>query len=127
LQLQGSGRSATPCKERTIGEMRPGSCASDLGNLLMMKISVVESRSRLWIVVEGKLVAPWSAELRRALDSARPQLRGRTLVIDLRNATHISREGENALLDLMTERPGSRLSRSGGAIDLSPGIRWSCL
>jgi hypothetical protein len=77
----------------------------------MMKISVVESQSRLRLVIEGKLIAPWTAELRRALDSARPELRGRALVIDLRNVTHISREGENALLDLMTE--GARFTCKG--------------
>jgi hypothetical protein len=77
----------------------------------MMKISAVESQSRLRLVIEGKLVAPWTAELRRTWNSARSQLRGRALVIDLRNVTHISREGENALLDLMTE--GARFTCKG--------------
>jgi len=76
-----------------------------------MKISVIESRSRLRLVIEGKLVAPWTAELRRTWSSARPRLRGRALVIDLRNVTHISREGENTLLDLMTE--GARFTCKG--------------
>jgi hypothetical protein len=77
----------------------------------MMRISVVESRSRLRLVIEGKLAAPWTAELRRTWNSARPQLRGRALVIDVRNVTHISWEGENALLDLMTE--GARFACKG--------------
>jgi anti-anti-sigma regulatory factor len=77
----------------------------------MMKISVVESQSRLRLVIEGKLVAPWTAELRRTWNSARSQLRGRALVIDLRSVTHISREGENSLLDLMTE--GARFTCKG--------------
>jgi hypothetical protein len=77
----------------------------------MMKISVVESQSRLRLVIEGKLVAPWTAELRRTWNSVRPQLRGRTLVIDLRNVTRISQEGENALLDLMAE--GARFTCKG--------------
>ena len=77
----------------------------------MMKISVVESQSRLRLVFEGKLVAPWTAELRTTWNSARYQLRGRALVIDLRNVTHISREGENAILDLMTE--GARFTCKG--------------
>ena len=76
-----------------------------------MRISAVESQSRLKLVIEGKLVAPWTAELRRTWSSARSQLRGRVLVIDLRNVTHISREGENALLDLMTE--GARFTCKG--------------
>jgi hypothetical protein len=69
----------------------------------MMKISVVESRRRLRLVIEGKLIAPWIAELRKTWDAYRPQLGARTLIIDLRNVTYISREGEDALLDLMTE------------------------
>jgi hypothetical protein len=77
----------------------------------MMKISVVESRRRLRLVIEGKLIAPWIAELRRTWDSYRPQLGARTLMIDLRNVTHISREGEDALLDLMTE--GARFTCKG--------------
>ena len=77
----------------------------------MMKISVVESRSRLRLVIEGRLAAPWTAELRRTWNSAHSQLRGRALVIDLRNVTHISREGEKALLDLMTE--GARFTCNG--------------
>ena len=78
----------------------------------MMKISVVESQSRLRLVIEGKLVAPWTAELQRTWNSARSELRGRALVIDLRNVTHISQEGENALLDLMTEG-GARFTCKG--------------
>jgi hypothetical protein len=77
----------------------------------MMKISVVESQRRLRLVIEGKLVAQWIAELRRTWNSARSQLGGRALVIDLRNVTHISREGEGALLDLMTE--GARFTCKG--------------
>ena len=77
----------------------------------MMRISVVESRSRLRLVIEGKLAAPWTVELRRRWNSARAQVRGRALVIDLRNVTHISREGENVLLDLMTE--GARFTCKG--------------
>ena len=29
----------------------------------MLKISIVEEREQRWLVVEGKLVAPWSDEL----------------------------------------------------------------
>ncbi len=77
----------------------------------MMKISVVENRRCLRLVVEGKLIAPWIAELRRTWDVYRPQLGARTLMIDLRNVTHISQEGEDALLDLMTV--GARFTCKG--------------
>src|SRR5580704_12495193 len=55
-------------------------CFSEVGCLLMMKISVVEGQRRLRLVIEGKLVAPWTAELRRTWNSAHSQLRGRALV-----------------------------------------------
>jgi hypothetical protein len=77
----------------------------------MMRISVVESPRRLRFVIEGKLIAPWIAELRRTWNAYRPQLGARTLMIDLRNVTHISREGEDALLELMTE--GARFTCKG--------------
>jgi anti-anti-sigma regulatory factor len=54
-------------------------------------------------VVEGKLVAPWSDELKAACQRARSGLDGRELVIDLKNLTTISHQGENLLLELMKQ------------------------
>jgi hypothetical protein len=79
--------------------------------MLMMMISIVETRERLRFVIEGKLIAPWIAELRRTCNAYRPQLGGRMLVLDLRNVTCISQEGENTLLDLM--RDGARFTCKG--------------
>ena len=67
----------------------------------MLKISVVEGRKQRRLVVEGKLVAPWSDELRAACERAASGLNGRELVIDLKNVTPISQQGENLLLELM--------------------------
>lgn len=53
------------------------------------------------MVVEGTLVKPWVAELRRTSDDAGSSLEGRSLVIDLTDATAIDREGEAAILELM--------------------------
>ena len=53
------------------------------------------------MVVEGKLIAPWAAELKRACDKAKADLRGRELVIEIRNVTAISQEGENLILELI--------------------------
>jgi hypothetical protein len=69
----------------------------------MLKISTVNRRSERRLVVEGKLVQPWVGELRTTWRSAGEGLEGRKLVIDLSNATVISREGEDALLELMKE------------------------
>ena len=67
----------------------------------MFKISIVETHSRRRLVLEGTLVHPWTAEVERAWTTAGNRLEGRSLIIDLRNVTHISREGENTLLQLM--------------------------
>ena len=61
--------------------------------------------------MEGKLIEPWVAELRRTWSDAGEGLQGRKLVIDLANVTAISQEGENAITDLMNE--GARFSCDG--------------
>lgn len=69
----------------------------------MLKISTTESRSERRLILEGKLIQPWVAELRRTWRMASENLEGRKLVIDLSNATTISQEGENILFELMRE------------------------
>ncbi|MGA2236495.1 MAG: hypothetical protein ABSG23_13560 [Terriglobales bacterium] len=77
----------------------------------MLKISVVDSQNERHLVLEGKLVAPWTTELRKACEQAREGLNGRELVIDLKNLTVISQEGQNLLAAVMNE--GIKF-RSGG-------------
>jgi hypothetical protein len=67
----------------------------------MLKISTIESSSQCRLVLEGKLIAPWSGELRAACERARADLRGRKLVVDIKYLISISQEGENVLLELM--------------------------
>ena len=62
-------------------------------------------------MLEGKLVAPWAAELRNECRKAAAELQGRELVIELRNVTCISEDGQNVLLELMKE--GVRFRSSG--------------
>lgn len=69
----------------------------------MLKISIVEGRKQRRLVVEGKLVAPWTDELKAACERAGSELNGRELVIDLKNVTPISQQGENLLLELMKQ------------------------
>ena len=69
-----------------------------------MKISLVESPRRRRLIVEGKLIAPWVAEFAAACEKAMADLHGRELIIDLRNVTGISPEGESVLLQLMRKR-----------------------
>jgi len=69
----------------------------------MLRISIVDSRSQRRLVVEGKLVPPWTTELRTAYDNANTDLGSRELVVDLKNLTVISHEGEDLLVELMNQ------------------------
>jgi len=67
----------------------------------MLKISIIENEARRQLVLEGKLIAPWTDELKRVCQGATKDLNHCELVIDLRGLTVISADGEEALLDLM--------------------------
>jgi hypothetical protein len=77
----------------------------------MLKISTIDTKSERRLLVEGKLVEAWVAELKRTWMDAGEGLEGRKLIIDLHNATVISREGECALFELMRE--GAKFSCGG--------------
>ena len=53
----------------------------------MLKISTIDTKSERRLLVEGKLVEPWLAELKQTWVSAGEGLEGRKVVIDLHNAT----------------------------------------
>lgn len=80
----------------------------------MLKISVVDSRTQRRLVIEGRLVAPWVAELRTAWKGANAELDGRELVIDIGNVMVISQEAENALLQMLNE--GARFRCCSGVL-----------
>jgi hypothetical protein len=67
----------------------------------MFKISIVDTRAQRKLVVEGTLIGSWVAELGTTWRNASREQGGRNLVIDLTNVTVISREGEEAIFDLM--------------------------
>lgn len=69
----------------------------------MLRISTVEADEERRLVLEGKLIPPWTTELRSTWEKARENLEGRDLVVDLKNLTVISQEGENLLAALMKE------------------------
>jgi hypothetical protein len=69
----------------------------------MLKISIVENRSQIRLVLEGKLVAPWAGELRPACEKAKSGLGDRELVVEVKDLTAINQAGENVLLELMKE------------------------
>ena len=67
----------------------------------MLKISFIDTPTRRLLVLEGKLTAPWAAELSSACDKARADLNGRELVIEMKHITAINQEGEDVILDLL--------------------------
>ncbi len=69
----------------------------------MFKISIMEERGERRLKLEGRLVPPWTAEVENAWKTAGDHLQGRQLVVDLRNVTFISADGESTLFKLMRE------------------------
>lgn len=69
----------------------------------MLKISVIESPRRCRLVLEGRLIEPWAAELLGEYAKAKEYLEGRELVIDLTNLTAVSSAGEDVLLELIED------------------------
>jgi hypothetical protein len=69
----------------------------------VLKISIFDSPKQRRLVLEGALIAPWAAELKKACEAARVDLDGRDLVVDLKSLMAISLEGEDILLDLMND------------------------
>jgi hypothetical protein len=67
----------------------------------MLKISLVDNTRQRRVIVEGKLIAPWTTELRSACQEAKVDLRGRELVIEMKHVTTIGQEGENVILELI--------------------------
>lgn len=68
----------------------------------MLRISTIEGRRQRRLIVEGKLVGPWVAELKSACEEAIADLRDRELVVEMKQVTTISQEGENVLLELIS-------------------------
>jgi hypothetical protein len=70
----------------------------------MLKISVVDDQRQRRMIVEGALIAPWTAELVIAREKAKAEPQERELVIDVRGLTAISADGANLLLQLMRDK-----------------------
>jgi len=77
----------------------------------MLKISTTESDHKLQLVLEGKLVAPWTDVLKSLGPGTETDRNHRELVVDVRGVTAISSEGEEVLAALMDQ--GARFRASG--------------
>ena len=91
-----------------------GTCRAHLLQYLlkpMFRISIVETHAQRRLVLEGKLVSPWTAEVENAWRTAVDQADGRKLIVDLTNVTVISHDGETLLFRLMKE--GAKFAGKG--------------
>jgi hypothetical protein len=77
----------------------------------MFRLSTLDANDQRTLVLEGKLIAPWTEEVELAWRQAREHFEGHKLIVDLTNVTLIGREGENTLLHLM--RDGARFAGCG--------------
>ena len=77
----------------------------------MLKISIIENDHKRQLVLEGKLVAPWTNELKNFGQEALFGGDHRDVIIDLRSVTAISADGEDVLLVLMDQ--GAKFHVSG--------------
>lgn len=69
----------------------------------MLRISTIDTPSQRRLVVEGKLISPWTTELRTAFYNAKTDVGDRPLVVDLKNLAIISQEGEDLVTELMDQ------------------------
>jgi anti-anti-sigma regulatory factor len=77
----------------------------------MFKISIIEERGLRRLMLEGRLIRPWTEEVENAWKTAGEKLQGRKLVVDLTNVTYISADGETTLVKLI--RDGAKFSCRG--------------
>jgi ABC-type transporter Mla MlaB component len=76
----------------------------------MLRVTVVECRNEMRVVVEGMLGAACVSELKSAWSEAKQAWRGR-IVVDLSGMTSIDSSGQAALLGMICE--GARLTARG--------------
>jgi ABC-type transporter Mla MlaB component len=72
----------------------------------MLKLTKIESTTEQRLILEGRLTAPWVADVSanwKELRQAHPE---RKLVVDLRGVTRVDRDGEDAIA--LMKREGAR-------------------
>lgn len=69
----------------------------------MLKVSVVESRMRRTLVIEGSLTAPWAKELETVWKKVLEARGEQKIVVDLSEATVIDASGKAILAAMVAE------------------------
>lgn len=77
----------------------------------MLKISLAETSAQCRVVLAGRMAGTGVTELRTMCARLKSELKGRTLVIEMKDVMFISQEGENTLLQLINL--GAKLCAQG--------------
>lgn len=77
----------------------------------MFRLSKVDTNGQRTLVLEGRLISPWTKEVETAWQRAKQESDSRKLVVDIRNVTLIGPDGEATLLKLM--RDGAKFTCGG--------------
>ncbi|HET6933485.1 MAG TPA: hypothetical protein VFI72_01520 [Candidatus Angelobacter sp.] len=80
----------------------------------MLKITTTENGDQRTLVLEGKLVDPWVTELKKSWSEMQLQKQPGEVLVDLRDVTVISQQGENLLRQMMSE--GARVNCCRGVL-----------
>lgn len=69
----------------------------------MFRLSMIDANGQRKMVLEGKLIPPWTKEVESAWQRAKQTSDVRKLVVDITNVTFIGPDGEATLLNLMRD------------------------
>lgn len=80
----------------------------------MLKITEIDGIDRRTLVLEGELIAPWISVLEQSWNQIRMSDSVSSIVVDLKDVTAISREGQQVLSRMMSE--GAELNCCRGVL-----------
>jgi anti-anti-sigma regulatory factor len=87
-----------------------------------LKITIQEQDQTIEIKLEGRVVGPWVAELRRVWGETAAQLGAKALSIDIQHVTYADAEGKQALRDIYAQTHAKLIASSPWAQYLAEEI-----
>jgi ABC-type transporter Mla MlaB component len=80
----------------------------------MLRLTKHENSTEQRLILEGRLTAPWAADVYASWSELRQAHPGRKVVVDLRGVTRVDHDGENALA--LMKREGAKFLATGISI-----------
>jgi hypothetical protein len=87
-----------------------------------LKITIQDQGETIEIKLEGRVVGPWVAELRRVWAETAPQLGMKSLSIDIQQVTYADAGGKEALREIYTQTHATLIASSPWAQYLAEEI-----